>query len=394
MADTERPPPQVAASVAPRGVDEPYRLLVESVKDYAIFMLDPEGHVISWNEGAQRIKGYTASEILGSHFSRFYPPEADPERKTAYELEVATEHGRFEEEGWRLRRDGTLFWANVVITALRDSLGHLVGFAKVTRDLSERRRLEEERVRSAKAEESVRMRDEFLAIASHELRTPLTALQLQLGSLREQMDPSSPLLRKVERATRSSQRLADLVEVLLDVSRISSSELTLRRSECDLGETVREVIERQRELAQNARCDVQLSVPRPQRGYWDKLRLEQVITNLLVNAIKYGAGAPVHVCVDADASGAAVLEIRDHGPGVPPERIPHIFERFERAVPLRHYGGLGLGLYVAREIVAAHEGEVEARNMSEGGACFVVTLPRDLAESVDGGSGAVEQSLG
>ena len=392
MVGTDRPPPSIAIGATLRDTEEPYRLLVESVKDYAIFMLDPEGHVVSWNQGAQRIKGYTAPEILGSHFSRFYPPEDDPERKTAYELVVATEQGRFEEEGWRVRRDGSKFWANVVITALRDARGHLVGFAKVTRDLTERRRLEEERVRSAKAEEAVRLRDEFLAIASHELRTPLTALQLQLGSLREQVDASSPLMRKVERATRSSQRLADLIEVLLDVSRVSATELRLQRSECELGALTADVIERQRELALNARCKVELSVRRPQHGYWDRLRLEQVVTNLLGNAIKYGAGEPVCISIDEDEAGVAVIEVRDHGPGVPPERIRDIFERFERAAPLPHYGGLGLGLYLAREIVQAHEGQIEAHNVASGGACFIVRLPRADAPSAPEAS--AEQSLG
>ena len=156
-----------------------FRLLVESVVDYAIFLLDPTGVVRTWNAGARRLKGYEADEIIGRHFSTFYPEEDVRRGKPAWELESAAREGRFEDEGWRIRKDGSSFWANVVITALRRD-GELVGFAKVTRDLTARREAEEERVRLAEAREAVRLRDEFLSIASHELRTPLTALDLQV----------------------------------------------------------------------------------------------------------------------------------------------------------------------------------------------------------------------
>jgi PAS domain S-box-containing protein len=356
--------------------NERFRLMVESVKDYAIFMLDPTGHVMTWNEGAQRIKGYRADEIVGEHFSRFYPEPEASSGKCDRELEIAATEGRFEEEGWRIRKDGTRFWANVVITALRDPIGRLIGYAKVTRDLSERRRLEEERVRRAQAEESIRLRDEFLSIASHELKTPLTALQLQLQNMQKKIAAlDESLASRINRAVRSGQKLAELIEALLDVSRIATGRFELRRECLDLGAAAREVVERLQDTAEKEGCSVTLEVAPALVGSWDRLRVEQVLTNLLHNAIKYGAGHPVGVIVRMDGHDA-VMEVTDRGPGIPEKDLHRIFGRFERASSMRNYGGLGLGLYVARQIIEAHGGTVSAGNLPQRGAHFVVRLPR------------------
>src|SRR5690348_14021085 len=160
-----------AAEEALQQSEERFRLIVQTVRDYAIFMLDPTGRIATWNAGAERIKGYQASEIVGRHFSVFYPRVKIAEGFPWYELDVAAREGRFEDEGWRVRKDGSQFWANVVLTALRTENGELVGYAKVTRDLTERRRLEEERLSLARAEEAIRLRDEFLSLAAHELKT-------------------------------------------------------------------------------------------------------------------------------------------------------------------------------------------------------------------------------
>jgi len=357
--------------------EERLRLMISSVRDYALYMLDPMGRVASWNPGAELIKGYRADEIVGQHFSRFFTPEDVASGRPARELEIAQIRGRFEEEGWRVRKDGTRFWANVVITPIYDASNGLVGFAKITRDLTAQRSAQEERVRLAQAQEAIRLRDDFLSIASHELKTPLTALQLQLRSIRSQVgDGGGRLADTAVRATRVAERLANLIDALLDVSRIATGRLKLSVEPLDLVEVARDVIERLRESAVDAGCAVSLDSRGPIEGRWDRLRIEQVLTNLLSNALKYAARKPIVVSV-ARAGDEAVLQVRDDGPGIAEEQMPRLFERFERADSTRNYGGMGLGLYVAREIAQAHGGTIAADNLPGGGASFTVRLPLD-----------------
>jgi len=356
-----------------------FSLLVESVSEYAIFMLDPQGFVSSWNTGAQRIKGYHSSEVIGHHFSQFYEAADVRAGRCEAALALATRDGRSEDEGWRVRKDGTRFWASVVLTAMRTSEGELVGFAKVTRDMTERRTAEEERLRLAHAEEAVRLRDQFLAVASHELRTPLTALQLQLQSLEERtgvMDPATA--RKVERAARSTARMAALVEALLDASQLVTGSFSLSRTPYDLRETTRALLEDLRGPASKSDCELHLVADTTLPVRWDRVRFEQVMTNLVANAIKFGAGRPIIVRLTALGDDTARIDVQDEGPGVTEGDHERIFERFERSTSLRNHGGLGLGLFVAREIVEAHGGSITARNNSEAGACFTVYMPRSL----------------
>jgi PAS domain S-box-containing protein len=363
-----------------RRSEERFRLLISNVKDYAIFMLDPDGRVVTWNNGAAQLKGYSAKEIVGEHFSRFYPPEDLAKNKPALELEIARREGRFEEEGWRLRKDGTTFWASVIITPMYGPTGTLLGFSKVTRDLTDRKRVEEERLRLAQAQEAVRLRDEFLSIAAHELKTPLTALQLQLQGLEKHAASlESKLANKLGRALRSTGRLSDLVETLLDVSRISTGQLTLHPERFDLVATVKDLAERLRESASTADCSILIRDGQPIEGTWDRLRIEQVVTNLLSNAFKYAAGSPVEVSMAREGS-EAILVITDRGPGLPEKDMPRLFGRFERAASMRHYGGLGLGLYVCREIVEAHGGTISAENPPGGGARFTLRLPTEMPD--------------
>jgi hypothetical protein len=343
--------------------------------------------VQTWNAGAALIKGYQRDEIVGKSIELFYSPADRQDGRPARLLAQAARDGRVEDEGWRLRKDGSRFWADVVITALRNDTGELIGFAKVTRDLTQRQQAEDERRQldadRIRAEEALRIRDEFLSIASHELKTPLTALQIELFAMRELSGPNKTderLSRKLARASRNADRLSRLIEMLLDVSRIASGRLALKPQPFDLREAVNQVAETMRGTAEQAKCEFFCHTTGPIVGAWDRLRVEQVVMNLLSNAFKYGAGTPVSLTAFPQ-NGEAVIEVRDHGPGIPPEDLGRIFERFERGSTRQDQGGLGLGLYVSREIARAHGGSIAGQNLPDGGAAFTLRLPMDAAHA-------------
>jgi PAS domain S-box-containing protein len=355
------------ATEAARQSEERFRLMVEAVRDYAIFLLDPDGRVATWNVGAERLKGYKANEIIGQHFSVFYPEEARSREHPADELRRAKAEGRYEEEGWRVRKDGTQFWANVVITALFDQEGRHIGFTKVTRDFTETRNLRE-------AQLAVQLRDEFLATAGHELRTPLSALLMQVQGLARSARIEDPNLKqRLEKAAAAGARLEKLITQILDVSRINVGRLVLERERMRLDDVVREVIDRFADLAAEAQCPVVLRLE-PVEGLWDRVRLEQVITNLVTNALKYGKGNPVEVETLPEGQ-SAVLRIVDHGIGIASDDQKRIFERFERAKGTREYGGFGLGLWISRSIVGAMGGTLSVSSVPGEGSTFTVKLP-------------------
>jgi two-component system, OmpR family, sensor kinase len=242
-----------------------------------------------------------------------------------------------------------------------------------------RRALEAMALNRQRAQEAVQARDEFLSIASHELRTPLSALMLQLASLQKRAQEGAPVIddlpAKIGRAVKTTDRLATLVESLFDVSRIANGRMDLQVETCDLTEIAREVVERATPEARRAGCELRLRADGATPGQWDRLRVVQILSNLLGNAIKYGAGKPIEVVVDATAD-AVQLSVRDDGIGIGEADLDRIFGRFERAVPARHYGGLGLGLYIARQIAEAHGGRLGVYSQPGAGATFTMTLPR------------------
>jgi hypothetical protein len=381
-----------AAEEKLRMSEEKYRLLVSAVKDYAIFLLDPDGRVATWNVGAQRLKGYAPEEIIGQHFSRFYPEEDIRARKPEWELEEATLTGRLEDEGWRIRKDGTRFWASVVITPVRNDQGKLIGFSKVTRDMTDRRRLEEklrraneeldQRVqqRTAQLEEAVRARDEFMSIISHELRTPLTSLKLQVQTATRQLHRNNTevfqerAVKFILGAGKQLDRLSRLIDDMLDVSRISMDRLAVEKAPFDLTELVRETLERFELECKNTGCTIELSDDGPVIIQGDRHRLDQVISNLMINAIKYGEGKPVKVAV-RKAGEKALIEIQDQGIGIAVKDQDRIFDRFERAVSANAVSGMGLGLYISQKIVEAHLGRISVRSELGKGSTFTVKLP-------------------
>jgi PAS domain S-box-containing protein len=514
-----------------------YRELVESIRDYAVFLLDAEGCVVTWNAGAQRIKGYTAEEIIGRSFEVFYPPEERERGKPKRVLAAAAETGRYEEEGWRVRKDGSRFWANVVITPRRGADGSLRGFAKVTRDLSHSKELDDQRrtleaiteealayfdvdellgailgrvrdalhadtiavllldpvenvlvARAAKgieeevergvripmgrgfagrvaaegrpvilpdvdhadvlnpilrekgirsllgvplrlagrvtgvlhvgsldprdfsqsetrflqivadrlalaieharlfeaerlarheatvAEEALRARDEFLSVAAHELKTPITSAKVAAQLLRRSFRDTSlgpAQERSIDTIERQIGKLSRLVSQLLDTVRIQSGGLVLQVEETDLPALLRDVADEARTLSD--RHSIVVNAPGELRARVDALRLEQVVRNLLDNAVKF---MPDGGQIDVDlvrSPSTAIITVRDRGLGVPGEHLPRLFDRFYQAHPNR--SGMGLGLYVSRQIVDRHGGTIYAETPEDGGTRFVISLP-------------------
>jgi PAS domain S-box-containing protein len=363
--------------------DEPFRLLVESVRDYAIFMLDPGGHVSTWNLGAERIKGYQADEIIGKHFSVFYPPEDVATGICDLELEIALREGRFEDEGWRVRKDGSHLWANVVITALRNPEGRHVGFAKVTRDLTESRKAEENQRRLA-AEAAVlaekartqEFQERFLAILGHDLRNPLASIDMGAGIVRQRsQDPA--VHRVVDRIQSSSQRMSRMIEQILDLTRSRlTGGLELNRQPMDLRDAIARVVDELR-TAHPTRTVMVDSPPLP--GTWDLDRLEQLFSNLVGNAILHGDPArPVTIEGRLEEAGFVSVDVHNEGAPIPEHLQTEIFNPFrrgERESRTPNTAGLGLGLYISNEVAIAHGGTITLRSTAAEGTTFRLRLP-------------------
>ncbi len=362
--------------------DDSFRFLVEAVVDYAIFLLDTEGHVLTWNDGAVRIKGYTAEEIIGRHFSLFYTPEDRAAGRPERVLRSAESAGRYEDEGWRVRKDGTRFWADVLVTALRSTDGELYGYAKVTRDLTERREAQRreqqlvvERERRNAAERALEARDRFLSVASHELKTPMSNIQLaaeavllahQRGTLTaERLDASIGRLR------RAVQRMGLLVGELLDVTRLTSGP-HLDLAPVALHGLGLQVVERFQAVSER-----QISAAiEPVTLVADEIRVEQVITNLIDNALKYSPAATDVELRVAPAEGGAVIEVRDRGMGLSDRQRDTLFEPFVRGDDVAAIPGMGLGLFISQQIVVEHGGTIAVEPRSDGPGTLVrVWLP-------------------
>jgi PAS domain S-box-containing protein len=353
------------AAEALRESEERFRLLVQNVQDYAIFLLTPDGHVASWNAGAQRLMGYDEAAIVGQHFSRFYPPEDVAARKPQEELRVAAAEGRCADEGRRLRQDGSEFWANTIITALRDPAGPLRGFAKVTRDVTARRELE-------------RQKDEFVANVSHDLRTPLGAITMSIGAVLAHAPPDlpPPLRRLLVNIDLASARMARLVDDLLELTRLQAGRVQLRLERTDLCALARRAADAIEPLAEAKRQRLDLDLPpSPLWCSVDAERLERAVINVLANAQKYGREEGRIGLRLQRGAGEISIAVSDDGPGIPPEEQARIFNRFYRAAGTAGNEGSGLGLPIARGMVELHGGRLEVVSAPGQGSTFTFTLP-------------------
>lgn len=362
-----------AAQEALRESERKFRLLVNGVTDHSLFMIDPAGIVNNWNAGAERLLGYTAQEAIGLSICRFHTEEENAQDIPMQSLAKALAAGKCTMEGWRVRRDGSRFWADTTLHAVRDDDGKLVGFAKITRDISERKRVE-------------RLKDDFVSTVNHELRTPLTSIAGSLGLLVGGAGGDLPAgaARLITIAHANCQRLIRLINDMLDVEKIQSGKMRFEMKQLALSDVARRSVELLSNYAENPRVQVELSVdgePCNVRADFD--RLIQVVTNLVSNAIKFSP-PDGRVTVSVSREERLVrLCVKDDGPGIPDEFRSRIFTKFAQAdsSDTRQKGGTGLGLVIAKEIVDRHGGRLWFESEPGCGASFFVDLPAMDAQS-------------
>jgi PAS domain S-box-containing protein len=386
--------PQLSETL--RESEEQYRLLVEEVRDYAIFLLDLNGNVQTWNAGAERLKGYTKDEIVGHHFSEFYPAEDVANGKPAWELSVAREQGRVVDTGWRIRKDGSRFWANVVITQVHDRSGRPMGFAKLTRDMTEQKRTEA-------LEESTRQLNHFLAILAHELRNPLAPIRNAVNVLQASDLKDSALKWSSDVIARQVSHLTRLVDDLLDISRITRGKITLHREPIELSLVLVRAVESSQPIIDARRH--RLVITQPQEPLWvdgDLTRLSQVVMNLLNNAAKFTQEEGIISLTTRSTGEWLEISVSDTGMGIPASHLDAVFNMFaqgDHALENRD-SGLGIGLALVKQIVEMHGGTVSVASEGLGkGSTFTVRLRRldrsqVTSRSAAGSSGSQENRPG
>jgi PAS domain S-box-containing protein len=372
------------AEDALRESEERFALLVSSVADYAIFLLRTDGTVATWNLGAERLKGYRPDEIIGRHFSTFY---GDDDRRAGlpdHALATALEAGRWHDEGWRYRRDGSRFWADVVITSLHAADGSHRGFAKVTRDLTERKRaddalrgvLDRERESADRLRELDRLKSDFIAVVAHDLRTPLGVVRSLLEITADEWPTMGDDERRatVDRARGRLERLGEFVDDLFDAVRLDTGDLQISPEPVDVRGLVDQVVtdalvtEPDRRIIVDGVAEA-IALADPQRTW-------QILDNLVSNALKFSpADSTVRVHLRADVARVDV-DVIDQGPGVPVEQRDVLFGRFARLPASATTPGAGLGLFIARSLAEAQGGALALAEPSpEGGATFTLCLP-------------------
>jgi PAS domain S-box-containing protein len=378
-----------------RRSEETYRLMVARVKDYAIFLIDPTGHIMTWNEGAKQTKGYSQEEIVGKHFSIFYTQEDLDDGKPARELVIATQTGKYEEEGWRVKKDGSVFWANIVLTAVYNQEKKLIGFAKVTRDLSERkaseRELKESRDQYRKLTAELRKINEelsytnreleqFTSIVSHDLQEPVRTVKSFLQLIQEKLERKeyNNLLIYVNKAIEASNRMRELIQNLLSYSQLTKEEITEKPVD------VKELISRS---LQNLKASIDLANAQIiinteiETIQGDPVQLIQLIQNLVSNALKFTNQSSPKILINCLKENDHVkFSVTDNGIGIDRSDSEKIFEIFRRLHTKKEYPGTGIGLAICKKIVDRHKGRIWPESQPGEGTTFHFTLHEEMSE--------------
>lgn len=364
-----------------RIAEQRYRLLIEGVQDYAIYSLDPNGFLTSWNTGAQRIKGYNEFEILGKHFSTFYTPEDAAAGMPQYVLKTAAETGHFEGEGWRVRKDGTRFWASVVVTPIRNDQGELIGFSKITRDVTDRRLLleqirqhaEELELRIAEREQTNAELEAFSYSVSHDLRAPLRAIEGFTNAFIEDYGDKVPQegLGYLHEVTAAAGRMNRLVQDLLNFSRLSRIQFELTPTD------ITSVLQQSLRQLDGLADQVKVNIPEGLSVIGNEQTLVQILTNLMGNGLKFQRpGIPPEVNVSAErVEGHVRISVKDNGIGIAPEHQERIFQVFERLHGQEEYPGTGIGLAIVKRGVQRMGGRIGLDSKLGEGSTFWVELP-------------------
>lgn len=375
--------------------EERYRSLVEQVTDYGIFLLDEKGRVISWNEGARRIKGYEANEIIGKYFSQFYPEEDIISGKPQWELMIARRDGKFEEEGWRLRKNGTRFWANVVITAVYDSDNKLIGFSKVTRDLTERKESERalreshDRYRLLAAQLKATNDElsyangeleQFTSIVSHDLQEPVRTIKsfLQLINLKIDQQQTEDLKTYIQKSIHAAHRMKELIQNLLQYSQLSKGDVL--EENVEVQNLVNHVLQNLKTAIDHAQATIEVDI-RLETVYGDRVQLAQLLQNILSNALKFTTSGKPHISVKCELENHyAKFSISDNGIGIEKDDLGKVFEIFRRLDTKNKYPGTGIGLAICKKIVDRHGGRIWPESIPGKGTTFIFTLNENIKE--------------
>ena len=376
-----------------RWTEESFHLMVESVTDYSIVMLDPQGRIMSWNSGAQRIKGYSAEEIVGQSFTRFYSSKDAERGAPTRDLEAARTRGRFEDEGWRMRRDGSTFWANIVLTAVLDHVGNLRGFAQLTRDLTGRRQAEDEIAKAkAVAEKTSLASVEFLSGMSHELRTSLNAILGFAQLMESEQPPPTPSQKEsVAKIVQAGWYLMELINEVMDLAMIESGRLSWSLEPMSLADVMHECHAAIEPQAQKS--GIRMTLPEIDGQCFikaDRTRVKQVLTNLLSNAIKYNRpGGSVVVECTVSAPQRVRISVTDTGAGMQPDQLAQLFRPFSRVgQETSAAAGAGIGLVVTKRLVELMGGAIGVRSHVGKGSVFWIELVTAAAPRLTAGDEA------